>query len=60
MTIEFIGMIQPRRQSEIHPPSGASIDLGYLRASAEAHDFAVKTIFPRISKVVQSRDVVFG
>jgi alkanesulfonate monooxygenase len=38
MTIEFIGMIQPREQSEIHPASGASIDLGYLRASAEAHD----------------------
>jgi len=29
-------------------------------ASAEAHDFAVKTIFPRISKVVQSGAVVFG
>ena len=36
--IEFIGMIQPREQSEIHPPSGPSIDLGYLRASAQAHD----------------------
>jgi alkanesulfonate monooxygenase len=40
MTIEFIGMIQPRRQSEIHPASGAAIDPGYLRASAEAHDAA--------------------
>jgi alkanesulfonate monooxygenase len=36
--IEFIGMIQPREQSEIHPPAGSSIDLGYLRASAQAHD----------------------
>jgi alkanesulfonate monooxygenase len=38
MTIEFIGMIQPRHQSEIHPASGAAIDPAYLRASAEAHD----------------------
>jgi alkanesulfonate monooxygenase len=38
MTVEFIGMIQPREQSEIHPAKGASIDLGYLRASAQAHD----------------------
>ena len=36
--IEFIGMIQPRAQSEIHPPSGPAIDPGYLRASAQAHD----------------------
>ncbi len=40
MTLEFIGMIQPRQQSEIHPPRGAAIDLGYLRASAQAHDEA--------------------
>ncbi len=38
MSIEFIGMIQPRQQSEIHPPQGPAIDLGYLRASARAHD----------------------
>ena len=38
MTIEFIGMIQPREQSELHPPTGPAIDLGYLRASAQAHD----------------------
>jgi alkanesulfonate monooxygenase len=38
MTIEFIGMIQPRQQSEIHPASGPGIDPGYLRASAQAHD----------------------
>jgi len=38
MTIEFIGMIQPREQSEIHPAQGPAIDLGYLRASAQAHE----------------------
>jgi alkanesulfonate monooxygenase len=38
MPVEFIGMIQPREQSEIHPASGPSIDLGYLRASAQAHE----------------------
>jgi alkanesulfonate monooxygenase len=38
MTLEFIGMIQPRQQSEIHPASGPAIDPGYLRASARAHD----------------------
>ncbi|HWX50670.1 MAG TPA: LLM class flavin-dependent oxidoreductase [Roseomonas sp.] len=36
--VEFIGMIQPRQQSEIHPPVGPAIDPGYLRASVEAHD----------------------
>lgn len=36
--IEFIGMIQPRQQSEIHPAKGAAIDPGYLVASAQAHD----------------------
>lgn len=36
--VEFIGMIQPRQQSEIHPAKGAAIDPGYLRASVEAHD----------------------
>jgi alkanesulfonate monooxygenase len=36
--LEFIGMIQPRQQSEIHPAAGPGIDLGYLRASAQAHD----------------------
>ncbi len=38
--IEFIGMVQPRQQSEIHPPQGPAIDGGYLRASAQAHDAA--------------------
>jgi len=36
--LEFIGMVQPRRQSEIHPAQGWGIDPGYLRASAQAHD----------------------
>jgi alkanesulfonate monooxygenase len=38
MSIEFIGMIQPRQQSEIHQPRGPAIDLGYVRASAQAHE----------------------
>ena len=38
MALEFIGMIQPREQSEIHPASGAAIDPGYLVASAQAHE----------------------
>ncbi|MBP0443639.1 LLM class flavin-dependent oxidoreductase [Roseomonas sp. SSH11] len=38
--VEFIGMIQPRQQSEIHPASGAAIDPAYLVASAQAHDEA--------------------
>ena len=37
-SIEFIGMIQPRLQSEIHPPQGPSIDPDYLRASVLAHE----------------------
>lgn len=40
MGVEFIGMIQPRQQSEIHPAQGPAIDLGYLRASARAHEEA--------------------
>lgn len=38
MTLEFIGMIQPREQSEIHPARGPAIDPGYLIASAQAHE----------------------
>jgi alkanesulfonate monooxygenase len=37
-SLEFIGMIQPRQQSEIHPATGPAIDPGYVRASARAHD----------------------
>ena len=36
--VEFIGMVQPREQSEIHPARGPSVDPGYLVASAKAHD----------------------
>ncbi|WP_043834980.1 LLM class flavin-dependent oxidoreductase [Muricoccus aerilatus] len=36
--VEFIGMVQPREQSEIHPARGPSVDPGYLVASAQAHD----------------------
>jgi alkanesulfonate monooxygenase len=36
--VEFIGMVQPRQQSEIHPAKGPAIDPGYLVASAQAHD----------------------
>lgn len=38
MSLEFIGMIQPREQSETHPARGPAIDPGYLRASAQAHE----------------------
>jgi alkanesulfonate monooxygenase len=38
--IEFIGMVQPREQSETRPAKGPAIDPGYLRASAQAHDVA--------------------
>ncbi len=38
MSLEFIGMIQPREQSEVHPPRGPAIDPGYLVASAQAHE----------------------
>lgn len=38
MSLEFIGMIQPREQSEIHAASGPAIDPGYLVASAQAHE----------------------
>jgi alkanesulfonate monooxygenase len=36
--LEFIGMIQPREQSETHPAHGPAIDPGYLVASARAHE----------------------
>ncbi len=38
MSLEFIGMVQPRQQSEVYPAQGETIDLGYLRASARAHE----------------------
>ena len=36
--IEFIGMVQPREQSEIHKPSGPSVDVPYLVESARVHE----------------------
>jgi alkanesulfonate monooxygenase len=39
MVLEFIGMIQPRRQSEIHPADRSVVlDKGYLKAFAQAHE----------------------
>jgi alkanesulfonate monooxygenase len=39
--LEFIGMIQPRLQSETHPPdTSVVIDKPYLRAFAQAHEAA--------------------
>jgi alkanesulfonate monooxygenase len=38
MSLEFIGMIQPRHQSEIFPAQGEAVDPGYLVASAQAHE----------------------
>jgi alkanesulfonate monooxygenase len=38
MSIQFIGMIQTRNQSEIHPPAGPTIDPGYVRAAVQAHE----------------------
>jgi len=39
MSLEFIGMIQPRLQSEIHPADKAVVlDKGYLRDFARAHE----------------------
>ncbi|MGV6876314.1 LLM class flavin-dependent oxidoreductase [Pseudochelatococcus sp. B33] len=38
MSIEFIGMIQPKLSSEIYPSDATVIDLDYVRRSAVAHD----------------------
>jgi len=40
MTIEFIGMIQSRKVSEIHAGQGPAIDRDYVRAFAQAHEAA--------------------
>jgi len=40
MTIEFIGMIQSRKVSEIHAAQGPAIDRDYVRAFAQAHEAA--------------------
>lgn len=38
--IQFIGMIQPQKVSEIHLPHGPAIDPDYVRAFARAHEQA--------------------
>jgi alkanesulfonate monooxygenase len=39
MTLEFIGMVQPRLQSEIHPADKSVVlDKGYLKEFAQAHE----------------------
>lgn len=40
MSIEFIGMINTRPVSEIHPPTGTPIDPDYVAAFARAHELA--------------------
>jgi len=39
-SVEFIGMIQTQKVSEIHAPRGAAIDRDYVRAFALAHEQA--------------------
>ncbi len=40
MSVEFIGMIQSQKSSEIHLPQGPAIDPAYVRAFAQAHEKA--------------------
>jgi len=40
MSVEFIGMIQSQKQSEIHPPQGNAVDPDYVRDFARAHETA--------------------
>jgi alkanesulfonate monooxygenase len=40
MSIEFIGLVSTRAQSEIHPPVGPVVDVGYTRTLARAHERA--------------------
>jgi alkanesulfonate monooxygenase len=40
MSVEFIGMIQSQKQSEIHPSDGNAVDRDYVRAFAQAHEQA--------------------
>lgn len=40
MSVEFIGMIQSQKQSEIHPPAGPVVDPDYVRDFARAHETA--------------------
>jgi alkanesulfonate monooxygenase len=40
VSIEFIGMIQTRKVSEIHAPQDPVIDIGYAEQFARAHEAA--------------------
>ena len=40
MTVEFVGMIATRDQSEIRPPTGPVVDPAYVRRFARAHEDA--------------------
>jgi alkanesulfonate monooxygenase len=40
MSLDFIGMISTRHQSEIHPPHGPAIDRDYIKRFARAHEEA--------------------
>ena len=40
MSVEFIGMIQSQKQSEIHPASGPVVVPDYVRDFARAHETA--------------------
>ncbi|MCY0387404.1 LLM class flavin-dependent oxidoreductase [Robbsia sp. Bb-Pol-6] len=40
MSVEFIGMIQPNKVSEIHPAQGPAVDVPYLQRFAQAHEEA--------------------
>ncbi|MGI4985259.1 MAG: LLM class flavin-dependent oxidoreductase [Janthinobacterium lividum] len=40
MRVEFIGMIQPNKVSEIHPAQGPAVDVPYLQRFARAHEDA--------------------
>jgi alkanesulfonate monooxygenase len=40
VSVQFIGMIQTRDQSEVRPPSGPVVNVEYTRAMARAHEEA--------------------
>ncbi|MFT4191323.1 MAG: LLM class flavin-dependent oxidoreductase [Comamonas sp.] len=40
MSVQFIGMIQSRKVSEIHPAQGPAVDRDYVKAFAQAHEQA--------------------
>jgi alkanesulfonate monooxygenase len=40
MTVEFIGFVNTREFSEIHPQKGAVMDLAYIETVAKAHEYA--------------------